>query len=308
MMNSNQLKLIEQINHRITGSALVESFLIVGVMVLFMIGLPIIGKAIDLKQTTVQASRYSAWEKTVENTMNPDSDINQVDTRFFMDAAAPIQSGGSDMGTNHLWGAQVASSEAGTVPGEETDGGTAGPGTKLSDKARVTLVDGSVETDSYASAEDGYVFGSLGSGVAKVGAFVSSDGWDENNPVRKGIVMSNVKANVKANALFSFTAGGNCSGGEGCVSETTAILVDGWSAGDPAVIRDRVHGFVPTARLHKLGRLISKVSAIPMLGDLKGLKNAFGCVKTNIVPGTKDFAPDGRSNLAPYVPLENEDC
>ena len=72
-----------------TGAALVESFFICGVLTIFLIGIPMLGKSIDLKQTTIQASRYAAWEKTV---YVDSTQVDQVDTRFFKDASAPISS------------------------------------------------------------------------------------------------------------------------------------------------------------------------------------------------------------------------
>jgi len=60
---------------------------------------------IDLKQTTVQASRYSAWETTVSD---QGVTAQHLDQRFFSDASAPI--GAADVGPNKLWG-PVDSSE-----------------------------------------------------------------------------------------------------------------------------------------------------------------------------------------------------
>jgi len=293
------------------GSALVESLLIVGVMVTFMIGLPMIGKLIDLKQTTIQASRYAAWEKTVEPDLNETSAVQDIDTRFFMDAAAPIRSTRApDTAKNFLWG--------GIRTGEDADDGSANANggdtppqsgnMELYQKAGITLTDGSVVSTAASAGEDGYVYTKAGKIVAKIGAFISPDGWDRGDPLRNGLVFTNVEARVKANALFSL-GGDNCGGGdEGCISEGTAILIDGWSAADHEVIRDRVHGFVPTNRLHQLGNFISKIAILPMFDDLEHLDDAFGCVKTNIVPGTKDFAPVGQARLAPWAPLPGENC
>jgi len=82
---------------RQTGSALVEFIVVSAVLIPIMFGIPMIGKMIDLKQTTAQASRYSAWETTVS-----DAPAQNVDQRFFSDASAPI--GSTEVGPNTLWG------------------------------------------------------------------------------------------------------------------------------------------------------------------------------------------------------------
>jgi len=302
---------------RSSGSALVESFFILGVMVFFMIGLPILGKLIDLKQTTIQASRYAAWEKTVEADIDETTDVTKVDTRFFMDASAPISSSGAaGLGQNHLWGslAADAANNNGANPngaqGADTppNGGT-GSELQLYQKARVVVAEGSVTATVDPGGDNGILYGEVAEAIGDIGDIISPDGWDPGNPVRNGLILANVEAKVKSNALFSFADDGCGGAGEACVNEGTAILIDGWSAGDHGIIRERVHGFVPTNRLEKLGRFISKVKVLPMLNDLEHLEKAFGCVKTNIVPTTKDFAPYGDTTLMHYDAVsEAQDC
>lgn len=302
--------------YRCNGSALVESFLIVGVMVTFMIGIPMIGKLIDLKQTAVQASRYSAWEKTVipnahnPNLLDANSDVQNVDARFFMDAAAPIRSTmATDTGANYLWGGiRSGGGEADAASGGNEDSPPEAGNMELYQKSGLTLTPGSVRSPTTTVAEDGLAYTTAGTIVAKIGAAISPDGWNDGDPLRNGLVMSTVEARVKANAMFSL-GGDKCgSGDEGCVTESTAILIDGWSAAEPGHMRERIHGFVPTNRLQKLGNFVSKLKALPMFDDLEHLDKAFGCVKTNIVPQTKDFAPVGNSPLPPFPSLPEEDC
>ena len=50
---------------RQNGGALTEFFFVTMIMVPLFFAIPMVGKLVDLKQTTIQASRYSAWEATV---------------------------------------------------------------------------------------------------------------------------------------------------------------------------------------------------------------------------------------------------
>lgn len=81
---------------RSTGQAMVE-FLITATLVLVPLFLivPILGKYMDLKSTTIQAARYAAWERTVwfggtnwESGAKDDPTIQrEIQRRFFMDTA-----------------------------------------------------------------------------------------------------------------------------------------------------------------------------------------------------------------------------
>ena len=289
--------------HPQRGSALVESILIVGVLIIFMAGVPMIGSMIDLKQTTIQASRYSAWEKTVHVNETHAGDL--VDERFFRDASSPISSSGnSNLAPNRLWGEieqPPADQDAalrnanGSVPTDQLGQGILGD-------ARVTIANNPVNV---VSAEDAANTGSIYNGVSTVvttlGSFISPDGWEPGNPVSNGLVVSTVDAKIEGNTFLAAGAS---------MKEHTSIFIDGWAAGDHNTIKERVHGFVPTNRLERVGAFVSKLKVIPMLDDLEHLEKAFGCVKTNIVPG-KTYAPVSDvpgSGLTVYGMNPGEDC
>jgi Flp pilus assembly protein TadG len=268
------------------GAALVEAFFISGVLTIFLIGIPMLGKSIDLKQTTIQASRYAAWEKTVY--VDP-TQVDQVDTRFFKDASAPISSSApADLGGNFLWGAgQQQSGQQGAANTNQANANQANANTTVptdgngglsaTERSRVRIVDGSVNSEVNELNEEGEIFGKIGSFVQTTGEFLSPDGWENEDPYVRGIVQADVSVEVQNNPMM-FQQGGK-------FVASTAIMIDGWSAADQEIIRERVHGFVPTNRLERVGDFISKVKVIPMLDDLEHLEKAFGCVKTAIVPG-----------------------
>ncbi len=311
------------------GGALVEGLLICGVLVSFMVGIPMMGSLVDLKQNTIQASRYAAWEKTVQYNSMPVED--QIDARFFADESAPIRTtepGAEYLGTNLLWGELRTQQAPGAAPGSNGgngDGPVSRDNLQLYQRARVTantsnvhvyLGEGGVPggagnptTDTTGPA-DGAMYDSVSKAVSEIGQFISKDGWDEYNPNNpndndmyiNGLLRSHVEVKVENNQIMN-VAGENCSqGGAGCVYESTSILVDGWSAADPDQVRDRVHGFVPTNRLEAVGRLVSAVKVVPMLKDLGNLKGAFGCTKLGVRP-SKDLHA-----LPTYTPVEGDDC
>jgi len=267
------------------GGALVESLLICGVLVIFMIGIPMMGSIVDLKQKTIEASRYAAWEKTVQDPNQPQAD--QIDVRFFKNESAPISSirpGDDLVGENLLWGAQELNQETSTAPGSEEGAGGEG-NMELYQRARITAnVDNiNVSKQTAANGDDmgldgltGDVYTNISEAATLVGSFLSPDAWrGENNIEIDGLMRLHVEVQVESNEFLNSS---------NTINESTAILADGWSAADPDVIRDRVHGFVPTEKLDQVGRLISKLKVIPMLKDLKHLEDAFGCVKLGVRP------------------------
>lgn len=314
----------------LTGSAAVEALLIIGVLVVFMTGIPMLGSMVDLKQKTIEASRYAAWEKTIHTTV--DSAVNQIETRFFMHESSPIRSIAPDkdlLGSNTLWGELTETGNAVNSTRTGTEIMVGNPhGLQLFQRARITADVDNLRTyigegvsawgSGYPDSSNeqtlneagntirlphkGHLYPALGKTVTELGSFVSKDGWGNNSPFSNGLMRSEIEIKLKNNEIMNI-AGSNCSqGGAGCFQESTAILVDGWSAVDPNIIRDRVHGFVPSARLEKVGDFISKVSPIPMMKDLGKLKGAFGCVKVGVRPAKE------MKDLPHYEEVQGDNC
>jgi len=275
------------------GGALVETLVLGTVLILLMACIPAVGALVDLKQTTIQASRYVAWEKSVYAPEVRVSD--KVDVRFFRDPSASIKSMDSERaGVNLLWGSpgSVVNADIHKLRVNLVDAGSS---------ASIEHVNGSPSLkranihQGWIYPNEGKVFGGLGRGLSK-------HAWKEGDPYTNGLMQSRVEVKVENNSLLS-APGTQCSqGGAGCVHESTAILVDGWSAGRPDTIRDRVHGFVPSHRLEKVGKVISKIKVIPLLGDMKNLKRALGCTKLGVKPAKK------LNGLPSYKPQNGDDC
>ncbi|WP_332848625.1 TadE/TadG family type IV pilus assembly protein [Massilia sp. S19_KUP03_FR1] len=67
------------------GQAMVEMAVILGVIVMLFLGIIYLGKFHDIQASTIQAARYSAWERTVHSAgaMNDTQIQNQVRARFY---------------------------------------------------------------------------------------------------------------------------------------------------------------------------------------------------------------------------------
>jgi len=312
------------------GSAAVEALLLIGVLVIFMIGIPMLGSMVDLKQKTIEASRYAAWEKTIHTNSNPA--VEQIDNRFFKHESAPILSlapNSGYLGENSLWGGITKQQNPATkrVAGF-TGRKTVSNNLPLFQRARITADVANLRTyvgqgvsewssdfpsnelpqnennkgNQRAEPHKGLIYSAIGKTVTELGSFVSKDGWGNDSPFSNGLMRSEIEIKVENNEIMNIVSN-NCSqGGAGCFQESTAILVDGWSSADPNVIRDRVHGFVPSARLEKVGDFISKVSVIPMMGDLDKLRGSFGCVKLGVRPA-KNF-----DALPTYEEVSGDNC
>jgi len=289
--------------NRESGAALVETASIALVMMTFMVGIPVIGKIIDVRQTAIQASRYAAWEMTVQSDPR-NQPPSQVDIRFFRDIGAPISHGTPDVESNQLWG-EKREEERPPPPSELvdtilTDDSEDTPTESLFDKNRVLVTNTAVTTRSAVEMDLGEgplgVAKPIGKMVHEVTDFIGKDGWKDVE--KNGLLQSEVRVNIEGGDMFPATT----------VTENTSILVDGWSAASEDQIRDRVHGFVPTARLDSIGRFAYKMGkALPMLKDLKGLRRALGCVNTAVLP-PKELGNGGNVVLPQYDPSTEDQC
>jgi hypothetical protein len=89
----------EPLSSRQRGQSTVEFAVLALVLVPFIISLTLLGKYLDLINTTEQASRYVAFEGVARNSSNswkPDAQLaEEVRRRFFSNADAPIKTGDS---------------------------------------------------------------------------------------------------------------------------------------------------------------------------------------------------------------------
>lgn len=95
------------------GQSTIEMIVLSLVLVPLMLILPLLGKFLDISETTAEASRYMALEATVHHTSSKggwkseDKLAQEVRRRFFSNADAPIKTndsaGNFDANRNQLW-------------------------------------------------------------------------------------------------------------------------------------------------------------------------------------------------------------
>ncbi len=260
MNTQNYLTLVCSAKQR--GVALVETLLLSAPIIVFLIGLPSLGKLIDAQQSTILASRYAAWQHTINS---PIASPEEIRSTFFTNQAAGAVSG------------------------------------SIVDRSRFQLSNQSVEASvSEVDADSGLgVAKAIGSAISRSAKLLDKSNWDLT-PV--GVVSSQVNLTVE-HSLPIFSSLGGCSSNtdqQFCLSESNGIMVDGWNSGNDAMTQTRAKSFVPTSKLSKIGGYLSKLGRIPMLEELKGIKTALGCIRTDVLPGrTVDQLPVYRSNGAP---------
>lgn len=282
------------------GSALVESTVLLTVLLPMVFGVAMIGKLIDLRQSTEVAGRYAAWEATVHGVDSEhETQPGFIKERFFGEPDQYLSSVPSEAGINPLWGSPENSLS------ESDEAGLA---------SVVSIDDNSVETYTYQrGVGDSTVAMSVGSQLGRTGEILdglSGNSWGltTNGLLRAGVavsVQSNAwltsdvsstgnedsatgdaaaAKNAQAGVATPTNSGCNGTAGFGCVQSSSVILVDGWSAGSDDQARRRVRSLMPASALQPLGDLLSNVGVIPMFKELKQLDGAFGHVDMDALP------------------------
>ncbi len=257
--------------HMQNGSALTEFAVLALVMVPAFTMVPLLGKVSNMNQTTVQASRYAAWEMTVSGKSNGVL-TQEVDARYFARSDTLIQTnvvtpGDSDQ--NVLWGGY----------GENEDGKVNRLFRAGDNKIAVYMENNPLPSEAG---------GSLMTGIVAVGdaldGTIPGANWDLEG---EGLYNARIGVNVGANRLLS--GGKDCQGRESdetfsCISRNSAILVDSWSSSDSGQVVSRTKALVPAGTLQSLGDMVSVLGNIPLFEELEGLDGAFGYVDPDQLP------------------------
>ncbi len=262
-----------EMRSQVFGSALTEFVVLMLVLVPMMMGIPMIGKLVDLRQTAVSASRYAAWESTVASNYTVAS---QVETRFFRDPSSVIATNKPLVGKNRLWGESAAReseilSQSGAVHIEDSS-------------ANVVALE--VNIGSPGSGLIGKQALKIGDAVSKSGDLL---GWAEDTEwglPGDGLIRAAVQVNVKNNDFLQgmLSRCGSSAGIYACIRESNSIMVDGWSSGSDTQAANRTRSYVPAVALKPVGDLLSKLGYIPPFKELRDLDDAFGRVDITVLP------------------------
>lgn len=276
---------------RQTGSAITEFVVVSAVLTPLMFGIPMIGSMIDLKQTTVQASRYSAWETTV----GTPATTQTLDQRFFSDESAPV----SDVAPtgNKLWG-----------PNQEADGTPADVLTGYYEDTAVIVTAGS-RMNNIASAYDAGVSADgthyapagskraayrLGEAVDYLGVVSDKTGGDWESMETDGLIRGEASVTIQGNGWLdpiTYTQG-------------TVIMNDNWSVEGAVAARNRVRSLVPAGALDNVAKLIGNAGRVPGVREIgvfrdDGGRRVFGYVDVEPLPPSEDL---GHRPLKTYEP------
>lgn len=261
-----------------TGVAMVESVLIVMGMTVLLVTLPKLAKYQDVRQMTVDASRYANWQMTVSEAASREKIID----RMYSQSDAPIRSQNSALNDNAFWRTTQR-----PLIRDQAFTPVQTPGTGANQLASDTLVDiRSIGVRTTQQAEStGWVGNTITNTVRAVSNWLGeSDAIAPN----RGIVKSEISIALNSNSAEG-QAVIDCSGGMiECMSISSSILVDGWEAEDSSAVENGAQVMVPTKLLKPIGAAFSAVSVVPLLKEFEDLDDAFGCVNSASLP-TKEL-------------------
>ncbi len=235
------------------GQAVTEFAAMGAVLVPLFLLVPLLGKVSDLNHTTIEASRYAAWERTVADTgQKPDTELAaEIQRRLYSRPDMPIHTGAGrpdvKKDRNPLW---------------------TGYGGK--DVLR------SAVDDVGMGVSEGKAPGPLSSAVASVvtragqlmGRFNSGARFDLEND---GLYAARVGTNVGANDL-AFLGSKDCSGKDSkevfaCITRQNVILADGWDASGPQQVEARTKAFVPLGIFSGVTKVTDIVGKVPFMKE-----------------------------------------
>lgn len=257
------------------GAAMTEFVVLCLAMVPLMYAIPMVGKMVDAKQTSIQAGRYATWEATVHRSGGADRELMR--DRFFGESDALISSSSTEAGSHWLWGGQLQYEQG--LPSD----------TAIQiDETSISMQTQLHKSDSYmdVSSEVGSVIDTVGDALGSV----TSRDWGIG---KTALTRTEVKLSVRSNGwLDSLGRPSTCGSGFGCLVNNGAILVDGWSARDDRQAKERVQAIVPATALEPIGEVLSVIGKVPIFNELENLDTAFGYVDMEQLPDHADRGLD----------------
>ena len=246
------------------GSSMTEFAVLTLAMLPIMIGIPMVGKMIDLKQTTINASRYAAWEATVSNGYDT---ADQIDSRFFQEADSQIKTQAVQNASNRLWG--------------ETS--SVAPGSYL-EKGAVRITDNSAAADALqvnisnsvgGGSNNGVKFGGVVKDAGDILSWAPGTDWGINGD---GLLRAAVQVKVKQNHLLNQSNSACFEEGKtfACMTAANSIMVDNWSASSDYQAARRARSFVPTTAIRDVSDILAAIGEVPVFAELKGFKRKNG--------------------------------
>jgi len=253
------------------GSAITEFSVSLVVLVPLFLMIPMLGKVSDMNSSTIQASRYGAWERTVtSDAEKSDAQIQiEMENRFFSRIDTTIQS----------------------ERGELTDDEFINPLWRgYGDDRLLRSAQDDVGSTMSNAATPGSIAGTIDSVIttftSAISALSDNADFDVN---RNGLYTSRVAVDVGANQM-GFTGNTNCAGDASadvfsCIRRHNVILTDTWSSESPDQAASRARGLVPMAIFDRVQPVFSAIGNFPLLEELGGFEP--GYVLPDVIPADR---------------------
>lgn len=259
------------------GQAMVEMVAMGGILSLLFLCIWYLGKYHDIQSTTIQAARYSAWERTVHKSadMSDAKLAAQTRARLFTFNRNAYKANDSKAGTE-AWGAQNPNWSSHKL---------LGPSRLVDKPSAVTVATTSGPLPGVAANAVTQVL----AGLTKITGALS--GGEQLPP--GGLQRSTVT--VALTDVASLPAPLNALNIS--MTERSAIVSDSWDASGPQQAANRVKPFTPAAVLGKVSGILG-----PLSKGLAILEPAFwdfkpGQICPDIVPNDR---VSGKTNLPAY--------
>lgn len=278
------------------GSALSETLLLMLVLIPLIAAIASVGKFTGLRQQSLMAARYSAWERTVGSL--PDDTASAVKTWF-------SRPDGADDGLQQ-------SRPALRGPGLQQP--TVAHGTtraRLRSRFAGVVVDAVNVRNGVASAagESRFSLASIVRSVVPVtaGSPVGSPASAVAPPAapagahQTGLVTAEIDVDIADHPWLGdwLPACVGSAPANACLHESSTVYLDDWSAPDDATAIERIRELLPSTALQPLGVSLSKVGRLPGFSELQPLGTAFGHVDMSVLPGNRPVGGGPSGGLNP---------
>jgi len=218
------------------GQAMVEMVVISLLTISLFLGIWYIGKFHDIQSTTIQAARYSAWERTARGAGYTDTTLqSQTRARLFSwnqnaySASDGLPNGRAWGAQNAMWLDHASDQHLIAAPADVTVGTVSGP---LPGRAASTVA------GAFAQLDNKLATLTSGEPLPRGGAFTGT----------VKVKLANITAlGAPMNAL-------NLT-----LTETSMIVADNWDAGSPAQAAARTRSFTPSGVLRAVDGSIGTV-------------------------------------------------
>jgi len=249
------------------GGAITEFSVMMIVLVPMFLMIPMMGKIGDMNSSSIQASRYAAWERTIsDQTDKSDAQLKQeIQNRFFSKIDIGVQTGRGQLTNtdeqNALWRG-------------------------YGEQRLLRSAQDDVNSGTQASGTPGNVAGAIESVMTTFASAFSSLSSNANFDVNmNGLYRADIAVEVGSNNM-GFDGTNNCAGQSDtnvftCIQRHNVILTDTWSSASAEEAETRTRSLVPMAMFDSLDGLFDIIGSVPGLEEFSRFEP--GYVDSNII-------------------------